>query len=236
MIGIYKITSPSGKIYIGQSINIEKRLDGYKNSGSKSQIRLHHSFKKYGIKNHQFEIIEECAIDLLNERERYWQDFYDAIGNNGLNCRLQGCNDKSGRLSKETILNISKGRYGIVSRFKNPELRLEKIKIALTGKKLSESHRMSLSRAQTGLKRSPEAIMKSAKSRTGLKFGEDFRKTMREVQTGGKNSYAKITLNTNTGIFYETAKEAAESLGWTYSRFNHYINGRTKTKLPFIYV
>jgi len=30
MIGIYKITSPSNKVYIGQSINIEKRFKSYK--------------------------------------------------------------------------------------------------------------------------------------------------------------------------------------------------------------
>jgi predicted GIY-YIG superfamily endonuclease len=29
-IGIYKITSPSNKIYIGQSINIERRIKQYK--------------------------------------------------------------------------------------------------------------------------------------------------------------------------------------------------------------
>jgi predicted GIY-YIG superfamily endonuclease len=30
MIGIYKITSPTGKIYIGESSNIEKRIHTYK--------------------------------------------------------------------------------------------------------------------------------------------------------------------------------------------------------------
>lgn len=236
MIGIYKITSPSNKIYIGQSVNIEKRHENYKSLDCKSQTKLYSSIKKHGWDNHSFEVIEECIIDLLNYRERYWQDFYDVLSKNGLNCVLQGHKDKSGHLSEDTKIKISKSRKGITPIFKNPRLRSQKIRAALTGKKLSEEHKASLSRAQTGLKRSPEAIMKSAKSRTGFKFGEDFKKTMREVQTGGKNSYAKITLNTRTGIFYETAKEAAESLGWTYSRFNHYMNGRTKTKLPFIYV
>ena len=30
MIGIYKITNPNGKVYIGQSVDIEKRLSNYK--------------------------------------------------------------------------------------------------------------------------------------------------------------------------------------------------------------
>lgn len=32
MIGIYKITSPSNRIYIGQSIDIEARWKSYKTS------------------------------------------------------------------------------------------------------------------------------------------------------------------------------------------------------------
>jgi group I intron endonuclease len=236
MIGIYKITSPSGKVYIGQSINIKKRISNYKSTSCKKQSKLYHSIKKHGWENHKFEVIEECVVHLLNERERYWQDYYNVINENGLNCRLQNCTDKSGFLSKETILNISKSRSGITPVFKNPELRMSRIKQALTGKKLSESHKMSLSKAQTGLKRSTEAIMKSAKSRTGLKFGEDFKKKISKAQTGGNNSFAKITLNIETGIFYETAKQAAESLGWSYNKFNHYMNGRTIRKLPFIYV
>ena len=31
MIGIYKLTSPSNKVYIGQSLNIKNRLSKYKN-------------------------------------------------------------------------------------------------------------------------------------------------------------------------------------------------------------
>ena len=102
MIGIYKITSPSGKIYIGQSVNIERRFLDYKKSLKKTQIKLYNSLKKYDYKNHIFEIIEECSVELLNERERYYQDFFNCV-ENGLNCRYTRTNEKSGKLSKETI-------------------------------------------------------------------------------------------------------------------------------------
>ena len=62
MIGIYKITSPSGKVYIGQSRNIENRFLQYKNKHCRFQFRLYNSFNKYGVENHVFEIIEECEI------------------------------------------------------------------------------------------------------------------------------------------------------------------------------
>lgn len=90
--GIYKIISPSGKIYIGQSVCIKTRWSSYKTRGCEKQIILQKSFNKYGWKSHIFEIIEECLEEDLNLRERYWQEFYDATGRNGLNCVL--VNDK----------------------------------------------------------------------------------------------------------------------------------------------
>ena len=89
MIGIYKITSPSGKIYIGQSIDIKKRWKRYANlSGVEGQRRLYRSLKKYGFDNHNFEILIECDFEQLNELERYYQDIYNVLGENGLNCVL----------------------------------------------------------------------------------------------------------------------------------------------------
>jgi len=122
MIGIYKITSPSNKIYIGQSVNLETRFKKYKNLNCKRQIPLYNSFMKYGYKNHVFEIIEECSIEQLNEREVYWGLYYDVLGKEGLNCRLGGANglcsektkqkigqgNKNKIMSKETRNNISK--------------------------------------------------------------------------------------------------------------------------------
>jgi len=88
MIGIYKITNPSNKIYIGQSTNIKERFRKYSKLSNKRQIKLYNSFQKYGIDNHQFEIIEECSEDILDEREIYWGNHYNVLGDNGLNLRL----------------------------------------------------------------------------------------------------------------------------------------------------
>ena len=103
---IYKITSPTSKIYIGQTIDYKKRLIKYKCGDSKGQIRLHRSFNKYGYINHIFEIIEECELEELNNRERYWQDFYDVLSNKGLNCILTDTNTLSGKRCKETCEKI----------------------------------------------------------------------------------------------------------------------------------
>lgn len=105
MVGIYKITSPVGRIYIGQSINIEKRLHSYRriDLAIKGQVRLYRSLLKYGYINHIVEIIEECEICELNNKERYWQDYYEVIGENGLNCLLTNTTEKKRIMSSETI-------------------------------------------------------------------------------------------------------------------------------------
>lgn len=105
-IGIYKITNPKGKVYIGQSINIERRFRGYeKLTNCKGQSKLYRSLIKYGTINHTFEIIELCDIDCINERERYWQEFYNSI--KGLNCNYVSTKDKKQITSDEVKQKMS---------------------------------------------------------------------------------------------------------------------------------
>jgi hypothetical protein len=61
MVGIYKITSPSGKIYIGQSVEIKRRFNSYKRMYVKNKgvVKLYRSFLKYGADNHIFEVVCE---------------------------------------------------------------------------------------------------------------------------------------------------------------------------------
>ena len=101
MIGIYKITNTvNGKCYVGQSRDIEarwaKHLSAYKSS---PEWELYRAFKKYGIAAFSFEVVEECTIEELNEREIYWITQYDSF-NNGYNMTLggeacNGTNDKT---------------------------------------------------------------------------------------------------------------------------------------------
>ncbi len=55
--GIYKITNPKGRVYIGQSVDVRQRVYRYKMGHCESQSRLHRSILKYGWDKHKFEII-----------------------------------------------------------------------------------------------------------------------------------------------------------------------------------
>lgn len=107
--GIYKITSPTNKIYIGQSMNVRRRLDQYKRLECKRQPKLYSSLSKYGFDNHIFEIIEECPESYLDELEIWWKYYYGIqCVENGLCCSYQ--DKKRGFISENCKRSISNGR------------------------------------------------------------------------------------------------------------------------------
>lgn len=81
--GIYKIENLfSGQKYIGQSIDIDKRWKQHCNGHSKEKSYIDRAIDKYGEEYFELTIIEEVPIDLLNEREEYWIDYYCTYTNN----------------------------------------------------------------------------------------------------------------------------------------------------------
>jgi group I intron endonuclease len=181
--GIYKIISPSNRIYIGQAVDIERRLKEYKKLACKDQRRLYESLNKYGFENHVFEIQELCDETQLNIRERYWQDFYIVLSKKGLNCKLTEADNRSGKLSDETKRKISEGNKG--------KVRSEKVRQAMSkrnkGKKLSEETKQKIKEArkrQIILPRSEETKNKISKANKGSKHSEEVKKIISEKMKG----------------------------------------------------
>lgn len=89
--GIYKITNlVNGKIYIGESVDIYRRISQHKKIGkSKNGYKrdkdkpLYRALKKYGIDNFSFEIIEECEQNIRFDREMYWISYYGCTTKRG---------------------------------------------------------------------------------------------------------------------------------------------------------
>ena len=150
MIGIYKITNPKGKIYIGQSINIKRRFYKYKIKDCINQTKLYNSLNKYGPENHIFEIIEECIESDLNLKERFYQELYNVI-DNGLNCTLQELNGKSGKLSDETKEKISKNHSKHFKGKKHSEYSKEQNRIKHIGKKHTKETCLKMSESRKGI-------------------------------------------------------------------------------------
>ena len=143
MIGIYKIENPKREVYIGQSKNIEKRLQSHKRLYNKNITKLYDSLMKYGVKNHVFKVIEVCDKELLNKRERHYQEYYNSI-DMGLNNQFQGTETKKQVHSKSTIKKIrelAKGNKRCLGRVLSEDTK-RKIGNANKGKKsfLNKTH------------------------------------------------------------------------------------------------
>jgi group I intron endonuclease len=143
MIGIYKITSPSGKVYIGQSWEIETRFYNYSRDLARTQGKLHNSFIKYGIEKHTFEIIHELTIESTQESMDYFEIHYMKF------FKEQGFD----------LLNIREGG----SRGKNSPETIEKMR-----KSKSLEHKLKIGKANSGKVRSPEAAERNRNLRKGL--------------------------------------------------------------------
>lgn len=233
MIGIYRITSPSGKIYIGQSTNIFKRLSVYKRMPKQcKQSRLMNSFKKYGVDKHIFEIVEQCEIHQLNDRERYWQDYYDCIGKNGLNCVLTKSSDKSGLASnelKKRFSDMRKGKPNGQKGKKYPQRSGENHH--RYGKEMSVEQRYKLSKALKG--RIPH--------NKGKNISNEQKEKLRIAHLGKgcgeAHPFAHIILNTETGIYYFGTPEASSSFSCMKSEtLRGQLKGYRKNKTSMIIV
>ena len=229
--GIYKITSPSGKVYIGETINFRKRFNRYKRMGCKSQFKLYNSLKKYTVDEHLFEILEECDIEDLKCRERYWQDYYNVLGDKGLNLKLTKCEDKKMIHSIESLNKLKRTieEKGGLCRGNNPmwgkkhtEETIQKIRDAIKGKYNGEKNPM---------------YGKYGKDHPayGNKPSNEQLEHARNINMFGKNPMAKIVIDIESGVFYESASELAYI--WNINKYTlrSKLNGSLRNNTNFKY-
>lgn len=91
---IYKITNIlNGKMYIGKTLHsIQKRFQEHIKDSQRVRYDkrpLYDAMNKYGIENFELALIENAEAELLDEREKYWIEYYDTY-KNGYNATLGG--------------------------------------------------------------------------------------------------------------------------------------------------
>ena len=101
--GIYKITFPNNKIYIGLSNNMYRRMLEH-NTDFRNNLPIEKAIQKYG-KITEFEILELIPSEnrkLMIEREKYWINFYNSTDRNiGYNISIGGDGANLGSLNHE---------------------------------------------------------------------------------------------------------------------------------------
>ena len=178
--GIYGLKNVmNNKWYIGQAIDINRRLKNYANLSCKSQPKIYNAIIKYGYQNFEKVILEQCDpdVNILNEKEPIWIKKYNSI-ENGYNLRVGG--DAGGSPSEETRKKISKSKTGtFVS-----EISKEKMRVAKLGKKLTGEHAENISKANTGKTRTQEFCEHMSVIRTGVVFSEEHCANIAKSKTG----------------------------------------------------
>ena len=111
--GIYSITSPSGKVYIGQSWDVRKRWSHY-HCNCESQPMLRNSFQKYGVSAHQFAFIWPCHHvpdqAFLDNEEITFIKRYREDGKILLNVKEGGSTGKHSESTKALMSRQRKGK------------------------------------------------------------------------------------------------------------------------------
>ena len=264
MVGIYKITSPSGKIYIGQSVDILSRINKYKNAKCITQPIILKSILKYGWENHLFEIVCECEKSELNEKERYYQELFNCIGKNGLNCMLTNTSTKTGKARQETIDKLKGRKLSESTRQKMRDKKLSdetklKISIANIGHDVSKETRDKISKSNKGKKRSQECIDKmkqrviseeelkrlstlnigrkvSDKTKLKISIAKKGKKPSDKCLLNARIATSKKVINTKTKEIYDSVTQLAIILEMNRTTLNAKLTGQTKNNTDYIYL
>lgn len=148
IVGIYTITSPSSKIYVGQSWNITTRWRAHRMKDQKyKNTPLQLSIKKYGLPAHKFQIAYELPKDVqqvvMDTYEQFFMDQYREAGVKLLNIKEGGSNGKMAEISKQRLSIVKSNpseetrkrmREGSKRRVRHPHSEDTKRKMSVSGK------------------------------------------------------------------------------------------------------
>lgn len=222
--GIYKITNPKGRIYIGQAENLLERQKAYKRVYHiKSQTKIYRSIIKYGWNAHTWEIQEFCTVEKLNIRERYWQEFYDVIGHNGLNCKLVNTNEKHQTISEETKQKIAKTLKGRIP------VNIAQLRIMNIGRVCKPETREKIRKGNLGRINPKESILKMVKTLTGRKLSKEHIEKLKLINLGRIPTEKARKNMSNAQKGHEVSKETREKM--SKSKKNMSIETKRKMSL-----
>lgn len=199
--GIYKIEwVNSGHFYYGQSCKLKNRMRQHVNrmkAGNHENSRLQKVYNKYGLP--VIVIVCFCEVDNLSNIEQYYLDKFIS---NPLCCNI----NPDSRTCRGRVLS---------------QATKQKLSKSHSGKIISMQHRINISNGlKNAYKNGRVSYMANRFGDKNLFYGkkhtdETIKKLkgrVYECMIGGNNHKAIIVLNTQTGIFYDTIKEAAFSI------------------------
>lgn len=251
--GIYKfINKFNGKIYIGESLNMKKRMFGYfYNYQKRTDQRIYRAMRKYGLDGFDCYIVETFPINtkkqILIEREKFWISFYNSNNKEvGYNLCSHGLNNsglKRSEDSKKRMKEVRKFNNGFKKGSKHSENTKKKMSLSHLGKTLSEETKKKMSIAKKnnnvrkGVKLSSEIKNKISLS----KSGENHPFYKKEIPWLKKNRKIKQIdpVSGNVIQVWESASQAAKNLFEKYSvdatSIRRAVSGERKSAHGFLW-
>lgn len=168
--GIYQILCvPTGKVYIGSSVNIRRRWTQHREMLDRRYVKSHentylqHAWDKYGAEAFEFLVLEYCAPDQLIAREQYWIDQTRCYERDrGFNHRMRAESDVGVKREGQALENLRQAakRRGKPEHLFTPEARANhrESQAARRGKPFTNEHREKLSTAKRGVKHAADVV------------------------------------------------------------------------------
>jgi group I intron endonuclease len=238
---IYKITSPNGKIYIGQTINKKQRRYHYNKGFYKGQIKLWNSTQKHNWNPFDtFEVIEECLCGenkcYLNEREKHWIQYFDSF-KNGLNCNEGGFGNTGYIASEETKNKISKYHKNKPPMSDETKEKLRQINLGSKNPMYNKNHSLNsiekMKLKLIGQTRSEESKIKMSESaKNKPPMSDETKEKLRQINLGKTYDTKPIQQIDENGFVIKTwdgITKCALELNLNISGISKVLTGKSKT-------
>ena len=215
MIGIYRLTcDKTGKSYIGQSKDIRRRMWEHKSPNNMRYSELKKDILRYGFDSFKQEVLEECPIDRLDEREKFYiakykPEYNVSTGGKG----SEGCH--MSEANKELLREYGKRQWAAKSDEEKQRIIQGNLRGPSIGHQVSQETRAKLRAANLGKKQSAEIIAKRASKISTAMIGNH----------NGNKRVRAVELNKEFG----SVKEAASFVGVNPGQVTAALKGRNQT-------
>lgn len=221
---IYKITSPSKRIYIGVTSNFKKRVAAYKFCKTRNQTLVHSSIQKYGFSSHKIEVVESFSgtPKVAYDKEMYWVRGYMSnkskyANQNGLNLTDGGDGAIGYRQTKESIEKRKQ--------YKHTEEAKSKISKASKGNTYRLGHKMTLSQIEH----------RSSKIRGRKIVGDELRKHIERVQKSCGRGIKQFSVRGEFIREYSMICIATKEIGIPRLGIMRNLSGQCKQSRGFVF-
>lgn len=206
---IYKLNTPTGEVYIGQTVNLKGRLTYHKNAVNMHDSRLYSAMRNCG-----WDLVEktvlfqgECTKALLDDLEVHYIRLYNSFDSvHGLNM------NSGGTVNYKSSAELRKKLSEAIRPPQDPDAN-RRGALTRTGRKNSEEVKKKMSIAHTGKKMSPEACRKMSEYWTGRPSFKKGIPMSEKQKLGMKGINGKAVVSDVLNKEWPTSRAAALELG-----------------------